>query len=133
MAQATRKETTRSPLAIHLAQGLKEAALWVCAAMALLVFAALATYSPHDPGFSFSGMAGHVHNAIGPVGAWLADFLLFLIGYPAFLFPILLAWGGWMIFRVRKSIEPMNKLYLGMRVGALILALLSAAGLASIN
>ncbi|MHB8424747.1 MAG: DNA translocase FtsK [Gammaproteobacteria bacterium] len=133
MAQATRKETTRSPLAIHLAQGLKEAALWVCAAMALLVFAALATYSPHDPGFSFSGMVGHVHNAIGPVGAWLSDFLLFLIGYPAFLFPILLAWSGWMIFRVRKSTKPMNKLHLGMRVGALLLALLSAAGLASIN
>ena len=102
------------------------------AAIALLVFACLATYSPHDPGFSFSG-TGSVHNAIGPVGAWLADFLLFLIGYPAFLFPILLAWAGWMIFCARKSTEPVNKLHLAMRIGGLILTLLTASGLASIN
>ncbi len=133
MAQATRKETTRSPLAIHLAQGLKEAALWVFLAIALLLFTCLATYSSSDPSPFYSSAGGHVHNAIGPVGAWLSAGLYFLFGYPAFLFPILLAWGGWMIFRVRKSTEPMNKLHFGMRVGALILALFSAAGLASIN
>ncbi|MGA9853331.1 MAG: DNA translocase FtsK 4TM domain-containing protein [Gammaproteobacteria bacterium] len=120
-------------MAIHLAQGLKEAALWVFVAIAILMFACLASYSPHDPGFSFSGTTGHVHNAIGPVGAWLSDFLLFVIGYPAYLFPVLLAWGGWMIFRTRKSIGPVNKLHLTMRIGGLILALLTASGLASIN
>ncbi|MGH8402264.1 MAG: DNA translocase FtsK 4TM domain-containing protein, partial [Gammaproteobacteria bacterium] len=133
MSQATRKETTRSPIAIHLAQGLKEAALWVFLAIAILVFVCLVTYSPGDPGFSFSGTVGHVHNAIGPVGAWLSDFLLFLMGYPAYLFPVLLAWGGWMIFRTRKFTGPVNKLHLAMRIGGLILALLTASGLASIN
>ncbi|MGH8413778.1 MAG: DNA translocase FtsK [Gammaproteobacteria bacterium] len=133
MSQATRKEITRSPIAIHLAQGLKEAALWVFLAIAILVFVCLVTYSPGDPGFSFSGTVGHVHNAIGPVGAWLSDFLLFLMGYPAYLFPVLLAWGGWMIFRTRKFTGPVNKLHLAMRIGGLILALLTASGLASIN
>ena len=92
MAQATRKATTRFPLAIHLVQGLKEAALWVFLAIALLLFVCLITYSPHDPSPLFSGAGAKVHNAIGPVGAWLAAALYFLIGYPAYLFPFLLAW-----------------------------------------
>ncbi|MDE2197155.1 MAG: DNA translocase FtsK 4TM domain-containing protein [Gammaproteobacteria bacterium] len=133
MAQATRSDKTRSPLAIHLVQGLKEAALWIFLAVALILFAALASYSPHDPGFSFSGEAGHVSNAIGPVGAWLADFLYFLVGYPAYLFPTLLVWAGWMIFRDRNSTEPVNKWHLVLRTGGLVLTLLTAGGLASIN
>lgn len=107
--------------------------MWVFSAVALILFAALATYSPEDSGFNVSGVNGHVYNAIGPIGAWLADFLLLLNGYPAYLFPILLAWAGWMIFRVRKSTSTVNKLHVLMRMGALILALLTASGLASIN
>ena len=133
MAQATRSDKTRSPLAIHLVQGLKEAALWIFLAVALILFAALTSYSPHDPGFSFSGETGHVSNAIGPAGAWLADFLYFLVGYPAYLFPTLLVWAGWMIFRDRNSIEPVNKWHLALRTGGLVLTLLTAGGLASIN
>ena len=133
MAQATRKAGTRSPLAIHLAQGLKEAALWVFLAVAVLLLVCLVTYSPQDPGPFFSGAGGGVHNAIGPVGAWLAAVLYFLIGYPAYLFPFLLAWAGWMIFRSRKSTEPVNKLQVSLRAGGLVLALLTAAGLGSLN
>ncbi|MDE2091500.1 MAG: DNA translocase FtsK 4TM domain-containing protein [Gammaproteobacteria bacterium] len=120
-------------MAIHLAQGLKEAALWVLLAIALLLFACLVTYSPIDSSPFYSGTGGPVHNAIGPVGAWLSAGLYFLFGYPAFLFPILLAWSGWMIFRSRKSTNPINKWHLGMRIGGLVLALLTASGMTSIN
>ena len=133
MAQATRKEHERSPLAIHLAQGLKEAALWVFLAVALILFAALATFSANDPGYNYSGTAGHVRNAIGPAGAWLADFLYFLIGYPAYLLAALLIWSGWLIFKDRRSTDPVNKWHLAARVGGLMLSLLTASGLASIN
>jgi len=60
VAQATRNENDRSPLAIHLAQGLKEAALWMFLVAGLVLLLALSTYSPRDPGFNFSGEAGHV-------------------------------------------------------------------------
>ncbi|HET7651191.1 MAG TPA: DNA translocase FtsK 4TM domain-containing protein [Gammaproteobacteria bacterium] len=133
MAQATRSEKTRSPLAIHLAQGLKEAALWIFGVVAVLVFASLATYSPHDPSFLYSGDGGGVHNAIGPVGAWLGAGLYFLFGYPAYLFPFLLVWAGFMVFRARRSTEPVNKWHLAMRIGGLLLCLLTASGLASLN
>ena len=134
MAQATRKENERSPLAIHLAQGLKEAALWIFLAVALLLAVALVTYSPRDPGFSYSGeSADQVHNAIGPVGAWLADFLYFLIGTPAYLLVALLAWSGWLIFRDRRSTDPINKLHLATRMGGMVLTLLTASALEAIN
>src|SRR5574337_141689 len=133
MAQATRKANTRSPLAIHLAQCLKESALWVFLAVAILLFVCLLTYSPHDPSPFYSGEGGPIHNAIGPVGAWLAAALYFLSGYPAYLFPFLRAWAGWMIFRTRKATQPVNKLQVTLRVGGLILALLTAAGLTSLN
>ena len=133
MAQATRKENDRSPLAIHLAQGLKEAALWVFLAVALILFAALATYSADDPGFNYTGGSGHVHNAIGPAGAWLADALYFLIGYPAYLLAVLLIWSGWLIFKDRRSTDPIDRWHLTARVGGLLLSLLTASGLASIN
>ena len=133
MAQATRNQDERSPLAIHLAQGLKEAALWMFLVAGLVLLLALSTYNPHDPGFSYSGEAGKVHNAIGPVGAWLADFLLFLMGYPAYLLAALLIWSGWLIFQARKSTEPVNKLHLSARIAGLVLSLLTASGLASIG
>ena len=36
-----------------------------------------------DPGFSYSGPAGPIHNKGGVVGAWLADLLLYLFGASA--------------------------------------------------
>jgi len=133
LAQATRNQDERSPLAIHLAQGLKEAALWMFLVAGLVLLLALSTYSPHDPGFTYSGEAGHVHNAIGPFGAWLADLLYFLMGYPAYLLAALLIWSGWLIFQARKSTEPVNKLHLSARIGGLLLSLITASGLASIG
>ncbi|HEX2667877.1 MAG TPA: DNA translocase FtsK 4TM domain-containing protein [Gammaproteobacteria bacterium] len=99
----------------------------------LVLLLALSTYSPHDPGFSYSGDGGKVLNAIGPAGAWLADFLYFLIGYPAYLLAALLIWSGWLIFRARKSTEPVNKWHLAARIGGLLLSLITASALASIN
>jgi len=134
LAQATRNEDERSPLAIHLAQGLKEAALWLFLVAGLVLLLALSTYSPSDPGYTFSGEPdGHIHNAIGPVGAWLADFLYFLIGYPAYVLAALLIWSGWLIFRARRSTEPVNKLHLATRIVGLLLSLVTASGLASIG
>ncbi len=67
----------------------RESAVIAIAAVALVLLTALATYSPGDPGFSFTG-SGTVQNRIGPFGAWLADVLFFLFGRPAFLFPLML-------------------------------------------
>ena len=43
----------------------------------------LASYQKTDPGWSFSGTAGAIHNRGGVVGAWTADLLLYLFGASA--------------------------------------------------
>ena len=86
-------------------RGLREsAAIAARACSRWSLFVALATYSPDDPGFSFTRrIGGRSSNRIGPVGAWLADMLFFLFGRPAFLFPVMLGVWCWTLFRNRKS------------------------------
>src|SRR5207302_1452746 len=72
-------------------RGLRESAVIALGIVALVLFVALATYSPEDPGFSFTGTAAAIHNRIGVVGAWLADVLFFLFGRAAYLFAAVLA------------------------------------------
>ncbi len=133
MAQASKKSEEPSLLATHVAHGLREAALLVFAALALILFAALMTYDVRDPGFSFSGGAGHVHNAIGPVGAWVSDLLLFLFGYPAYLFPVLVAYTGWLFYRFDRLEGGSSRAVLALRAFSLLIALASASGLATIH
>ncbi|MBA2690278.1 MAG: DNA translocase FtsK 4TM domain-containing protein [Burkholderiales bacterium] len=89
---------TRDPLAPKFSRLLKEA--WWIIALALGVYLALIlfTYDRGDPGFSHSGTHAAIHNKGGDVGAWLADFLLYLFGFSAwwwvglFLFGIFLSY-----------------------------------------
>jgi len=80
-----------------VARSLREGTLWVLSALALILLLALLSYNGHDPGFSTTGEPGAVRNWIGPVGAHLADFFLFLFGRPAYLFPLMLAYAGWLV------------------------------------
>ncbi|MFM7800075.1 MAG: DNA translocase FtsK 4TM domain-containing protein, partial [Planctomycetota bacterium] len=58
-------------------RGLREGAVILMGAVAVLLFAALVTWHPADPGFTFTGEGGEVRNLGGRRGAWLADTLYF--------------------------------------------------------
>lgn len=81
---------------------LRDIALILIAPFLLYLLVCLATYSPSDPGWSQSGsVATPLHNRGGPVGAWLADVLLYLTGYVAFLLPLMLGVIAWIaLFRM---------------------------------
>jgi S-DNA-T family DNA segregation ATPase FtsK/SpoIIIE len=133
LAQATRKRTEKSLAASRVGQGLREAALWIFAGVAIIVFAALVTYSPSDPGFTDSGTTrGHVANYVGPAGAWLSDLLFFLFGYPAYVFPLLIAYAGWMVYRQGGG-RPANALSLSLQGVGLLLTLAAVSGLAALH
>jgi len=95
------KKTT--PLAGHMIRGLREGALIVFGAIALFLCASLITYTPADPGWSHSDSVKAIANAGGVAGAWFADVFLYMFGFLAYLFPIMVAYSGWLLFAGRND------------------------------
>jgi S-DNA-T family DNA segregation ATPase FtsK/SpoIIIE len=119
--------------AANVARGLRESALWIFGALALILFAALASYDRADPAFSSTGQPGPVTNLIGPFGAWLSDLFFVLFGAPAYLFPLVLGFAGWVLFQERRSAEPIDRRSIGLRALGFVLALASSCGLATLH
>ena len=128
-----RTETKSADAAANVSRGLRESALWIFGALALILFVALASYDPADPAFSSTGQPGPVTNLIGPFGAWLSDLFFVLFGAPAFLFPVMLAFAGWSIYQERRSRDPMDRRTMTLRGIGFVLALASSCGLATLH
>ena len=95
---------------------------------ALLLFLALASYSPLDPSFnSASVLTGSrvARNWIGIVGAYGADLLLQFFGIGAFLLPVFALGMGLRWFRSRKVVSPIAKLLGGIWLLMFVPALLA--------
>jgi S-DNA-T family DNA segregation ATPase FtsK/SpoIIIE len=97
-------------------------------AAALLLFLALASYSPLDPSLNtaeaISG-SNPTHNWIGRVGALLADLALQSFGIAVFVIPVMLGALGVRWFRSRLIVSPIEKL-----LGSVVLMLFVPALLA---
>ena len=106
-------------------RSVRESALWVLGALALIMLLALLTYDQRDPGFSNTGEGGELHNQIGSVGAWFADISYYLCGMPAYLFPAMIMLAG--------TGEPLDRSLLLTRFGGFALALVTSCGLATLH
>nr|WP_269767036.1 MULTISPECIES: DNA translocase FtsK [Microbulbifer] len=113
-----------------IARFLREGALISLLAGALLLAISLLSYDPQDPGWSHTGMGGEIHNAIGPTGAWLADVCLSLLGWMAYLFPVLIGWRAVGILRDRNA--RFHGPLFALRVAGLVVLLVTGAGLATL-
>jgi len=81
-------------------------------AASLLLFLALATYSPLDPSFNTSAApapANPARNWVGMVGALFSDVLLQLLGVSAFLLPVMLGLAATRWFHSRPVNSPVAK------------------------
>ncbi len=76
---------------------MRDMALILIAPLLLYLWICLFTYSPDDPGWSTAsgGVTAELHNAGGLIGAWIADVLLYLTGYVAYLLPLMLGVVAW--------------------------------------
>jgi len=133
LAQAVKQKESSALLGVPARRALREAALWIFGGLAVMLLAALASYRPGDPGFSHVGEAARVGNLIGPVGAWLADLFFMLFGKPAYLFPIMLAFAGWLLFRTRRSDAPLSWPLMAFRGAGFVLTLATSCGLATLH
>jgi DNA segregation ATPase FtsK/SpoIIIE, S-DNA-T family len=89
----------------------------LCFAAALLWLIALATYNPDDPAWFFNtGATGAATNLAGRAGAFVAELSHQVVGYAAYLFPLLLVAVGW----CRFWCTPIDARYTKL-VGALLL------------
>jgi DNA segregation ATPase FtsK/SpoIIIE, S-DNA-T family len=112
---------------------LREGTLWVLGALALLMLLSLLSYHAHDPGFSDTGEPGPVSNWIGPVGAWVAGFFLFLFGRPAYLFPVMLAYSGWLVHKEQALPDARSRVNTLLRALGFVLTLATSCGLATLH
>ncbi|HEX7044445.1 MAG TPA: DNA translocase FtsK 4TM domain-containing protein [Burkholderiales bacterium] len=129
MSQATWKKT-KTPLTPRLVRLLREVVLYLLAAIGVYLLISLWSYSPNDPAWSHSGPSTAAVNMGGRVGAWLADVLFHLFGYVAFLFPVMIAFGGWRIYLHRNDPEPASLKHRLIVGSGFVLVLVSACGLA---
>jgi S-DNA-T family DNA segregation ATPase FtsK/SpoIIIE len=116
-----------------VARSVREAALWVFAALAVIMLVALMTYDSRDPGFSHTGDGQAVRNQIGTAGAWFADVTFGLFGTPAFLFPALVMFGGWFIFSARDEAGPLDRAVMGTRFAGFLCTLATSCALAMLH
>ncbi|SHG84342.1 DNA translocase FtsK [Ferrimonas marina] len=100
---------------------------------ALFTLFAIATYHPADPGWSQVAFDGEVRNAMGMVGAWLADVLLFVFGVTAYLIPIVVALVGWLAFHQAYHLDELDYFSIGLRLIGFLITFLSLSTLASMN
>ena len=119
-------------LAAAVTRSLREGALFVFGAFAIVLLLALVSFDPQDPSFTNTGEPGRVVNLIGPVGAWIADLFLLVFGAPAFLFPVMLGLTGWILFRPPPGEAP-SRASLGFRLFGFVLTLATSAGIATLH
>ncbi|MDZ4021771.1 DNA translocase FtsK [Pseudomonas sichuanensis] len=102
-------------------------------ALCLYLWMALLTYDTSDPGFSHTSNADQVVNAAGRAGAYFADILFMVLGYFAYIFPLLLAIKTWQIFRERHQPWQWSGWLFSWRLIGLVFLVLSGAALAHIH
>lgn len=134
MPQATRKQPLPAVmLAASLGKGAREGLFIVFLAGASFLLLAFSSYDHADPGWSFSGGLGPVANNGGIVGAWFADVFLYLFGYLAYLFPVLVLYGGLLIFKEPLTAQSCTLGYLVGRGGGFAMALAGGSALATLH
>jgi S-DNA-T family DNA segregation ATPase FtsK/SpoIIIE len=133
LAQARRKSTKPAQLTHQVSRGLREGALLILGATAIFLLVSLATYNPEDPGWSSSGAYIQIYNAGGLVGAWLADVLLYLLGYLAYLFPVMIGYSGWLVYRDHTPSGGIDLHVLAVRWSGFLLTVGAGCGLATLE
>jgi S-DNA-T family DNA segregation ATPase FtsK/SpoIIIE len=115
------------------ARALRQALFFLLAAFALVLLIALSSYDRSDPSYSFTGEPGAVGNLIGTLGAHVADLLLLAFGWPAYLFPFVIAFSAW-VGLMRTPGEPGHgRSTIALRTIGLVIVLATSCGLAALH
>jgi hypothetical protein len=133
MVRTSQSAKPAARISAQVGRTLREGALWVFGSLSLILWVALFSYDPADPGFTQASGSGEVHNSIGTAGALVADLLFNFFGRPAYLFTVMVFYLGWMIYREQKTQQALTKADYALRVGGFIATLITSCALASLH
>jgi S-DNA-T family DNA segregation ATPase FtsK/SpoIIIE len=126
-------EKQATPLPAKLAGVVREAKWLALVAAALYLLLVFATFDRSDPGWSHSGTDAAVRNLGGPVGALVADFLLYLFGISAYwwvaLCLYLVVWG----YRGLDGRRVVDRRPLGIAALGFVVLLVASAALEALR
>ncbi len=133
MAQAIKRRSSPSITLNRDVSGsflhrLQEGMLIISGAIALFFILSLATHHDGDPSWTFTGSHTDIVNAGGVVGAWLSDLLLYLFGLLAYLFPVIIAYVGGLMYRERDQ-EILDYFHVATRFAGLLMIFTFGCGL----
>lgn len=135
MKNASKKSTSSNSHFYQLSLRAREGGMIILGSIALFLLISFLTFHRGDPGWSTTGGDGHVANAGGYVGAWLADFFLYFLGYFAYVIPIILGYSGWQLVK-NGYIEPKRPLTLfnlPLRISGFVMMMLSGCAFFSLQ
>lgn len=133
MARPSQVARSDSALSDHVVRTLREGALYVFGAFALILWFALFTYDLADPSLWQASSADQVSNGVGRVGAYLADLLFTLFGRPGYLFTVMVFYIGWMIYREQRTKQELTRADVALRVAGFLATLITSCGLATLH
>jgi S-DNA-T family DNA segregation ATPase FtsK/SpoIIIE len=133
MAKARKSTQPASGLSAQVHRALREGALYVFGALAFILWFALFTYDPADPGFSQATAGSEVQNGIGRVGALIADLLFNFFGRPAYLFTVMVFYLGWMLYREQKTQQALTRMDFALRFGGFLATLVTSCALSTLH
>jgi len=128
-----RGEKSGGPVVLHLSRAMCEVLGISAIAIALIMLLALLTFNSNDPGWSHTGTGVRIENSIGRAGAWFADVFFYLLGYMAYLLPVILGVYGWTLFRDKSLSDDDYQPFAFVRIIGFVLMLAAAAGLADLH
>ncbi|MDH5456030.1 MAG: DNA translocase FtsK 4TM domain-containing protein, partial [Gammaproteobacteria bacterium] len=133
MARTAKARQPRSRLSSQVHRALREGALYVFGALALILWYALFTYDAADPSFNHATTDETVRNGVGRVGAYTSDLLFSAFGRPAYLFTLMVFYLGWMLYREQKTQIELTKLDFGLRFSGFLATLITSCALSTLH
>ena len=127
---AVQKSASPSPKLNRL---LREAGWIIFLGIALYLALVLATYHPDDPGWSFSGKGGVLHNKGGIVGAYIADLLLYVFGLAAWWWVGLAAYAVLRIYNKIETWSLIDRRHFAVSLAGFVLLLAACAALEALR
>lgn len=136
MQQARRRTTGKNtPDKLpSIQKRIREGVLILTLALTAYLLLALFTYHSTDPSWSYVSQSNHVANAGGKVGALFADILLYVFGFGAFIFPVMLTYAAFLFYQVRSERDSEFHYYhLSMRIAGFVFILAPLCALLSMR